>query len=619
MDEDKPRDTKRRKTNGADNDHSSPICPFSLLDDDSLRAVLLRTRASDQRNLNLSCKRIRRVLNSTLYRKERSVLGWAEVKVELLDPFEQYKRASEFYEEDNPPSRDDKCFKEEYDLLGLVEEYGSHSFREHTNLLVFVDDWPIHKSGSINKERERESFELSVELLPRKTSSFYESCDIHSNDLQNVGTTLFSNNGNPKVGSLKHALKDDDTRLPLLYVAHFKLPRLYRSMSSTVGPLILQELLKTFKDEYSIAIYIPCYHAQLGPEDKAIEYREKVRHLDAEPTDEEILAKKKIEKRICELTNQDMRQFYRAGFRQVDDAIVVNQNLCSFLFLTRKDALESILTQQQALALPVASPPPPPEPKSGLPKQLFDLLKKKCSLYSKHMENLQSMCLERESHIEGENPSPRLLLLFRNYLASKECLGLSSEADDMDELSNSVKEAIEGILSQCEADEDRFGVILDSDSFHVCAANVNLIFIGALIASLPEPQRQIAIALNHLDINGFTPLMICAMKISKKDLNPRVAALSRGFVESILRLGADRSVVHATTGLSALGYFREGRENIRVFSTTFGYRDPQEEVYREEASRIEKVLEPDEGPTVADDAIIYVYDESDEEEEEGDY
>lgn len=298
MDEDNPRDAKRMKMmNRVDAEHSGRSSPFSLLDDDSLRAVLLRTNGSDHRNLNLCCKRIRHALNSTVYRKERSDLGWAEVKVELLDSFEQYKREqkeirAEMGEEDPPPSRNDTEFREEYDRLGRVGECGSHSFREGS-FRVFVDGWPVHKYGSENKERKQdESLSLDITIVPRKTSSFYGSCDVHSDHLRTVGTTLFSNHGKPKVASLHNALKNDGTRLPLMYISEFKLPFTYRSISSTVGPRILQEVLKKLKDEYSLAIYIPCSYVQYSQKDKKeIQYREKIRPQ--ELTDEQFLKNNK--------------------------------------------------------------------------------------------------------------------------------------------------------------------------------------------------------------------------------------------------------------------------------------------------------------------------------------
>ena len=45
---------------------------LSFLDDDYLRAILPRTRASNYSNLRISCKRFCDVLDSTIHRKEMS-------------------------------------------------------------------------------------------------------------------------------------------------------------------------------------------------------------------------------------------------------------------------------------------------------------------------------------------------------------------------------------------------------------------------------------------------------------------------------------------------------------------------------------------------------------------
>lgn len=540
--------------------------------------------------------------------------------------------------------------------MGRVGECGTHSF-DTGAFRVFVDGWPIHERQSKNEERKQDgTLTLEIILVPRKTCSFYGKCDVYSDDLLDVGRTLFSNHGNPKVASLTNALKNDDTRLPLLYISELKLPMAYRSISSTVGPLILQEVLKRFKDEYSIAIYIPCSQAQYSLKDEKRMSREKI--CPEEQTDEQILEEQEIEERLRDLTNQDMRQFFRSGFRQVDDTEVVHQSDCLFVFFTRQDTHESILSEQQALELPIAIPPPPPRPKVGLPKEIFNILRKKCS-NSRQFFNLRNYVLQ----IDHTNDLTQEDLM--KHLQFEACLkNISSSTNHelplvermghaIDELINSTFEAIEGVLSQCEKDEDRFRVILDSDAVHVCAAHENPALMVALLKSLPRlqqvntsineldlpgysplslctvvvgglkripgPSRQLNIAFNHQDMHGFTPLMICANEISKKELCPKTAKSSREFLEFFINSGADKNVIHANTGLSALGYFRKGRESLRAFDATVGYRDPREEIYRYEASLIERVLEPDEGATDADDAFLFDSEiEEDDDEEEGD-
>jgi hypothetical protein len=65
---------------------------MSLLHDDALQAVLLRTRASDHPSLRLSCPRICHIIDSELYRRQRNEQGFAEVHLALLSAEEQYER-----------------------------------------------------------------------------------------------------------------------------------------------------------------------------------------------------------------------------------------------------------------------------------------------------------------------------------------------------------------------------------------------------------------------------------------------------------------------------------------------------------------------------------------------
>ena len=205
--------------------------PIELLDDDSLHAILLRTQAADHPNLKLSCKRFNRVLNSVDFRKQRSCLGYAEVKVELLNPFEQY--AIDYkaimddggfygeYDDNRPPSRSDEQFLEDFDRLGRKDQNGSHKF-DTCDFRIFVDGVPLHKRR-LGRDRLEEKMSLCIRTLPRKRS-FHELCGIYSDELVRMGTSLFTNHGRPKANSIKKALQDNDNSRPILYISTFELP-----------------------------------------------------------------------------------------------------------------------------------------------------------------------------------------------------------------------------------------------------------------------------------------------------------------------------------------------------------------------------------------------------------
>lgn len=563
---------KKRKTK--EHEPARLCCsPFSSLDDDSLRAVLLRTRASDHPSLRLSCKRIRRVLDSVEYRKERSELGCAEVTVELLSPFEQYRREEENYRDTTtePPTEYDKDFLENYDHLGYMGEYGDHNFGS-SHIRVFVDDWALTQKLPNQKQNYCHEFSLNVKLLPRRVS-FYDCCDSHSGSLSSMALALFTNSGRPAVKSLKKALCENDNKLPLLFIEDFELPLEYRSTKSTVGPLIIQELLRVFEDKYSLAIYIPFGSAQYNLDDIELKYRDPCRP-GKEPTEEEIRSKQERRKRFRALTHKDMRQFFRAGFYQVNDSIILDNDTNYFVFITQQKAGQCILTEQQALDMPIAYPPPLPPERTGLVKEFLALIIKKCS--------------KKELSQTSMTPIRR---------AGLEELAIIA-------LEKIMKDDINEVLHKCESNEDRLRLILDSNSIHACAFHENLRVIKAILSVLPEPSRQTALALNSLDVEGYTPLMTFARRSSSSKSTSEGLKKSRQFAESLISLGADESVVHATTGLSALGYFRDGLREKIGHDIIFGYQEM--EVLGVESGRIEQILKPAQGPTKADEDILNV-------------
>lgn len=168
---------------------------LNILDDDALRAVLIRTCASDHDALRQTCKRLRNIVDSIAFRKERSELGFAEVRCEIVPPFEQYKMGLGDSDDEKSLHSDDTSFLEQYDELGYKGEYGDHTL-EHLRVIV---------NG---KEIKMKSF--SVNFLPRKVwgrhGGFFEMCDSLSDPLQELSVTFFNNRGKPRLASLKELL-----------------------------------------------------------------------------------------------------------------------------------------------------------------------------------------------------------------------------------------------------------------------------------------------------------------------------------------------------------------------------------------------------------------------------
>lgn len=242
------------------------------------------------------------------------------------------------------------------------------------------------------------------------------------------------------------------------------------------------------------------------------------------------------------------------------------------------DMPESILAEQQTLDRPIASSSPALKAKTGLAKELYNLVR---GIWSKN--NKPSRWL-LEEYLEGFGDV---------YL--KETIG-------------SIVHEITKILNQCGTREKRRQIILDSDAIHLCAAHGTLSLIKILLCQLlPLPPRPTAIVVNNLDERGLTPLMFCARRLFQRDLSPQDAKKAREFVESFIDLGADKCAVHAYTGLSALGFFRHGVRDLRNYNIADpdGDGSSLSEELRVEADRIEKLLTPDDGPTQADENVLH--------------
>jgi hypothetical protein len=130
------------------------------LNDDVLRAVLVRSCGVDLANLCLTCHRFKTVVNSPLFRQERCELGAAEIAVKIPSPFELYQ--SSHGEEDEPVSREDSNFQRNYDDFGLRDETYGYQKNEAR---IYVDGKLANRSAFI--------------LLPRDNLrfNFHEMCD----------------------------------------------------------------------------------------------------------------------------------------------------------------------------------------------------------------------------------------------------------------------------------------------------------------------------------------------------------------------------------------------------------------------------------------------------------
>ena len=363
-------------------------------------------------------------------------------------------------------------------------------------------------------------------------------------------------------------------------------------------------------------------------------------------TDEDIQAEEEWELRNEHLKQQDMRQFFRAGFYQVDDRAIVETADYSFMFSTPDDTEQPILSVEDAMNRPIARKTPPrPEPR-GLARELRFLVEKTTHELNKRIESIEQFRSPRQDPLFGslfDGSASRLqemrdeedelsASIQRHVLMGLDVADLEKARDevrssriDFEQGSNRNLNKLQAILMEGAADieakletfivevrdevklimgksESPLHIVLDSDVIHLTASGHHMDLLGMIVDLLPEPER--ALALNGLDRFGLTPLMVVAGTAVSRDL-----IKCRQTTEALINMGADKNTVHASKGLSAMGHFRDVRKKLEVPHFIFGTPGLSAEL-QAEASRIEALLRPTNGPTPADDAAMVAKNDS---------
>jgi len=265
---------------------------------------------------------------------------------------------------------------------------------------------------------------------------------------------------------------------------------------------------------------------------------------------------------------------------------------------------KSILTEQQALGLPIASPRD--NAKTGLAKYLYKLLTKRCPEYSKLVNRATGpLMMNFLEKLNKRSPEESKQSTTQECDDTPDCFFMGhfipgTKNVNADRFFEKTIREIHDILSKS---EDSFEIILDSNIIHVCAAYEYLRLIDFFLDYLPDRYNEAPIVLNNPDEEGLTPLMFCARKMYQRDLSPRDAKKSLDFVRSFIGLGADKDKVHEKSGLSACGFFRHGVRELRSYRYGHDSQGLSKEL-REVADQIEKALTPSKGRTDADRLVI---------------
>jgi hypothetical protein len=167
------------------NDNNEQDCPLlRILDEDSLRQVLLRACASDHEALRKTCLELSRVLDSDHFRRERIQNEWAEIEVTLVV--------------ENEISRSE----DEDEGGSVVSDSSLYGMPSGT---VLRRDFCIKVNG-------KKAGDGLVTLISRNTNRVHKVCNAISQDLQDVSCLFFDARGRPRVASVKGAIDSQPCR-----------------------------------------------------------------------------------------------------------------------------------------------------------------------------------------------------------------------------------------------------------------------------------------------------------------------------------------------------------------------------------------------------------------------
>jgi ankyrin repeat protein len=355
-----------------------------------------------------------------------------------------------------------------------------------------------------------------------------------------------------------------------------------------------------------------------------------------------------------ELTRKDMRQFFRAGFRQVQDPNVVSLQVdwYFYLFLVPSYLDHPLLSHEEALEREVVEPLRPT--KQSKIERLFlektitwcskrnELLDafQRCHLpvseipqYQDIRETLQQALSGAQSKLEqcqetlrqiggpvlsaeGENlmsqeelnalrqdfePLFQIIEALRQKMADAElaqskdleCLRrtkIESMSKEIQDFDERVRSEVTTMINQQDGGPY---LILRSDAIHACACNLQSSLIELFLEFIPSQEAKQQ-AINHPDRDGQTPLMVAAAMLDQDDRQYQTCEL-------LLSLGANKSFI-SPSGHTALGKARMGQLAVSEFNTTFGL--PRNSGNLDGIRAMETLLRPLMGPTAADDALL---------------
>lgn len=385
-------------------------------------------------------------------------------------------------------------------------------------------------------------------------SHLHRTCDEYSSELASIAAFCCDKQGKAHHRTSMHGY--DDVDLGFLFISSLRITDSETRgaddstwiRASAIRQILTHSMLSM---EWSLAVYYPEAEAQMKPALNA-----STRWND-DDTREQVLAKQAIIKENCQ---EDARQFFRAGFRQITPPSM-ERGAYYHLFAVPEfvKSTEPMLTHEEAYSFPIVEAPPRPLPPMGVDRRIQELLQ-----------------------FEGMRGVSSLMA------------GLAAPpAPDSSTLEASIQKLV-----------NEGGDIGRSYALHHAAGSGTLAQIDVLL-KISGPANSKA-ALNTLNEEGHTPLMIAARSTTSNSMMPnpysRTTPSPVGICADLIARGADKGVTDLS-GLTALGHMRKYAVELAQFGG--GYNQAMQKL-----EPLTKVLMPLTGPTMADNAALSLVEET---------
>lgn len=603
---------------------------FASLPSDVLISILCRSPASDHTALSNTCKAFRSTLNSSEFKGERAISGWAEVSTYLLS-------GQELYDSDYPNGPEDVTLDlddDEYLPPNATEEERAEALRDKIcvkrddYMMEYYSDFGNYDSSYGWHDMTQEVYvdgkrvgHISSVLFPRGENHnyiFHEATDAHSNELQMIGWQICDSVGKVKVKSIKDAAgiaKSSVSKGGYIHTKTVEINQVYlpNDCTNIVSRALRSALCEPkLKGKWTLATAWSDYSVYMTSQEK--ELQRKINYSGWSNNEEEVDVddKERIDNRFWECAVLDTKSYLRAGYKQIPETFGSEKREPYWMFTLphfMNDPIKTFEEVDGALVEPVL----PPEPKF-IDNEILQIVKEKSNRLSQIMQSVTGSRLiiaeeERETRTTFENyeemfeeQKAKVDMVQRgekpDHLSEEQwketkavCESLKSSLEDARNEIQQLRTVVEARISSmrdavsremdtvnqvtAECKEKVTSLVEKGASIrksHVihCSATLRVpTFIDFLMELVPPEERGLVLA--ELDANGLTPLHCAVIGIESCESNDKDEYLD--IIERLLGYGADANA-QSTKGVTPLGTYRLAVscrfDHMRVFGMRRG-------------------------------------------------